>query len=118
DFTFVEEPEAETDFYESSVYPILSAYFPQLNDSKVTSKWAGYYSYNTIDKNPYIFRAMNAIIVTGTSGSGILKGDAIGRVTAALAGDSENVLLYTGETIKISDLGVAQRKVDAEHVIL
>ena len=118
DFSFVEDPEAEQDFYESGVYPVLSAYFPQLKDSKVTSKWAGYYSYNTIDKNPYIFRTMNAIVVTGTSGSGILKGDAIGRVTAALTEGKDVALLYSGDKININDLGVTGRNVDPEHIIL
>jgi FAD-dependent oxidoreductase domain-containing protein 1 len=118
DFSFIEDPEAEQEFYESSVYPVLTAYFPQLKDSKVTSKWAGYYSYNTIDKNPYIFRTMNAIVVTGTSGSGILKGDAIGRIASALAQGKDSASLYTDEQINVNDLGVIGRNVSPEHIIL
>jgi FAD-dependent oxidoreductase domain-containing protein 1 len=118
DFSFVEDPDADQDFYESSLYPVLSAYFPQLKDSKVTSKWAGYYSYNTIDKNPYIFRTMNAVIVAGTSGSGILKADAIGRVASGLAQGKDTATLYSGEKININDLGVIGRNVDPEHIVL
>ena len=118
DFSFVEDPEAEQDFYESSIYPVLTAYFPQLKASKVTSKWAGYYSYNTIDKNPYIFRTMNAVVITGTSGSGILKGDAIGRVASSLTEGKDTALLYSGDKININDLGVVGRNVDPEHIIL
>ncbi|WP_171823466.1 FAD-binding oxidoreductase [Thermogymnomonas acidicola] len=40
----------------------------------MTSMWAGHYAYNTIDRTHYIFRDLNVIVATGTSGSGIMKG--------------------------------------------
>jgi glycine/D-amino acid oxidase-like deaminating enzyme len=84
----------------------------------VTSKWAGYYSYNTIDKTPYIFRSLNLIISTGTSGSGILKGDAIGRVTASVYDRSEKTKLYNGLEVETEKLGVEGRNIDKESIIL
>ena len=118
DFSFSENPEPEDDFYNLSLYQIAQSYVPSIRSGKVTSKWAGYYSYNTIDKTPYIFRSLNLIISTGTSGSGILKGDAIGRVTASAYYRSEKTKLYNGLEVETEKLGVEGRNIDKESIIL
>ncbi len=118
DFTLTEDPQPEDNFYTYNVYQIASAYMNAFLDSKVIGSWAGYYSYNTIDGNPYIFRELNTIVATGTSGSGILKGDAIGTVVASLYGGKEYADLYGGKRLKVSDLGVTNRNVGTENLVL
>ena len=118
DFSRVENPEAEEGFYENNIFPVIEQYFPSIAKGKVTSKWAGYYSYNTIDQNPYVFPVLNGIVATGTTGSGILKADALGRVTAAACTGKKEAVLYGGARFEVESLGVANRKVDIENFVL
>ncbi|KQB33445.1 FAD-binding oxidoreductase [Acidiplasma cupricumulans] len=100
DFSFTEHPEPEPEFYSYNIKPIFDAYFPAFQNSKITSSWAGYYSYNTIDFMPYIFNALNMVIVSGTTGGGIMKGDSIGRIVAARYKNEAYTTLYNGEKIE------------------
>ncbi|MCL4307013.1 MAG: FAD-binding oxidoreductase [Candidatus Thermoplasmatota archaeon] len=118
DFSFTENPEAERSFYDYNLSQIITSYFPSLTEQKVTGMWAGYYSYNTVDKTPYIFRDLNIIVATGTSGSGILKGDAIGRVVSALYAGKETARLHGGQEIKVDSLGVHNRSAASENLVL
>lgn len=118
DYTFTDDPVAERRYYDYNVIQVIQSYVPCFSDGRVTGMWAGYYSYNTIDANPYIFQAMNMIVATGTSGSGILKGDSVGRVVSALYNRDEYAELYNGRRIRTSDLGVAERNVERERFIL
>lgn len=118
DFSFTEEPEAEKSYYENNIVQIMQAYFPTLSYPKLTGSWAGYYAYNTIDGNPYVFRDLNIIVATGTSGSGILKGDAIGRMVEAVYSGREYAELHNGEKLKTSALGVSNRDVEREKFII
>lgn len=118
DFSFTENPEPEREFFDYGIAQVINCYFPALKDQKVTGMWAGYYSYNTIDKTPYIFRDLNIIVGTGTSGSGILKGDAIGRVVASLYSGKEKAKLFDGSEITVEDLGIHSRNVGMESMVL
>lgn len=118
DFSYQEEPEADKKYYEYNIIGTVNAYISAFSNSRLTGMWAGYYSYNTIDMNPYVFSSMNLIIVTGTSGSGILKGDSIGRVVSALYNGEEDTKLYNGRSMKTEDLGIKNRKVDKEMFVL
>lgn len=118
DFSFTEDPQAEEDFYNYNLRTIAESYFPGFKNSSMTAKWAGYYSYNTLDKTPWVFRFMNAVVATGTSGSGILKGDAIGRIVDAYFSGREKVQLYGGSEIPSSALDIKRERVEDEHVIL
>ncbi|WP_393972127.1 FAD-binding oxidoreductase [Oxyplasma meridianum] len=118
DFSFSEDPQPEPDFYQNNIYPVLDAYIKDFDSARVTASWAGYYSYNTIDLSPYVFGELNLIVSTGTSGSGILKGDAIGRVVAARFNGSESADLYGGEKLKPSTMGIRKRVIDREEFIL
>jgi glycine/D-amino acid oxidase-like deaminating enzyme len=80
--------------------------------------WAGHYSYNTIDKTHYVFREGNLIVAAGSNGSGIMKADAIGRVVSSLYMQREKTTLYDGSVIGTSDLGVENRKVPPEHMVI
>ena len=117
-FSISEDPEAEPDFYEKSLFPIITAYLPQLKNSKITSMWAGHYAYNTIDKTHYVFRDKNIIVATGSSGSGIMKADAVGRVVASLQAGKDRTELFDNSYIKTSDLSVHRRNVREEEMVI
>lgn len=118
DYEFSEEPEAEKSYYENSIAQIIHAYFPVMAYPKVTGMWAGYYAYNTLDGTPYIFRDLNIIVASGTSGSGILKGDAIGRIVEALYSGKEYAELQNGHKFRVASLGITDREVDKESFII
>ncbi len=117
-FSISDDPQPEPEFYEKNLFPIITAYLPQLKNSKVSSMWAGYYAYNTIDKTHYVFRDKNIIVATGSSGSGIMKADAVGRVVAALQSGKEKTKLFNETVIDTSDLGIHKRKVKEEEMVI
>ena len=118
DFSFTEEPQAEHDFYENSIYQILTAYSNNFENAELTGSWAGYYSYTTADMTPNIFKELNLTVISGTSGSGIMKGDAIGRVATALFSGKEKAKLYGDMEFNVADVGVNNRNVKMEQLIL
>lgn len=118
DFSLVEDPQAENAFYEMNLLQVIRSYYQSFSSAKLQSSWAGYYSYNTIDKVPYVFRSLNMIIATGTSGSGILKGDGIGRSVEAAYSRKGKVKLSNGLEFDTEDLGIRDRRVDPEKIIL
>jgi glycine/D-amino acid oxidase-like deaminating enzyme len=118
DFSISDDPQAEPDFYEKSLFPVISAYLPQLQSSKVKSMWAGYYDYNTIDKTHYVFKEKNVIVSTGSSGSGIMKADAVGRVVSSLYAGKDRTILFDGSIINTEDLSVHNRRVEEEIIVI
>jgi len=96
----------------------LNHYFPQLKDYSLFSKWAGYYAYYWPDKNPVIEKVSNIQWVSGTSGSGIMKADAIGRITAARSLDLKEIELFDETKFQVTDLSLKKRKVDTEELII
>ncbi|MGA2789883.1 MAG: FAD-binding oxidoreductase [Candidatus Bathyarchaeia archaeon] len=117
-FTFEEEPAAEDDFYTYDIYPVLSHYFPNFKDIRPFNKWAGHYDLNTIDGNPYIFEDSGLIVADGTSGSGMMKADAIGRIVAAVQAGKDMATLYGGKHFKVAKLGVETRQVEPEEFVI
>ncbi|NHK32200.1 MAG: FAD-binding oxidoreductase [Asgard group archaeon] len=111
-------PDAEEDYFRNAIAPVLEHYFPKLMDYQLYSKWAGYYAYYWPDKNPVIEKVSNILWVSGTSGSGIMKADAIGRIAAGRALDKTNVKLFDGLDFKVTDLSLKYRKVDLEELII
>ena len=114
-----EPPVAEEEFYTYGVYPILSLYLPPFTDKTPTSSWAGHYD-TSMDGLPVIFEPWDSdlIVSGGTSGSGIMKADAIGRITAGLALGMEHVELYTGEEFRVSWLGLKGRISEEEKLVI
>ena len=47
-----------------------------------------------------------------------MKADAVGRIAAALYAGEEYAELYGGEKFRVSDLGIRERKVEPEKLIL
>jgi glycine/D-amino acid oxidase-like deaminating enzyme len=109
---------AEQEYYERSVNPILSAYFPGFRNAKVKAMWAGLYSYNTLDNLPFVFRQNNLIVVGGDSGSGIMKGDSLGRIVDAVYRDEEEASLYGDVQYGTSKIGFERRSVKREEWVI
>ncbi|MDA4129107.1 MAG: FAD-binding oxidoreductase [Thaumarchaeota archaeon] len=109
---------AEMDFYDTSVRPVLSAYFPDFRNARVKAMWAGLYSYNTLDFLPFAFRENNLIVVGGDSGSGIMKGDSLGRIVDALYRGEDDALLYGDRPVRTSKIGFEKRDVEREEWVI
>ena len=116
-FRLEEEPLPEERFYLYGVYPVLSKYFPQFTNIRPLSMWAGHYDIS-IDSQPVVFEEYDLIVSAGTSGSGIMKADAIGRITAALYFGRETAILYGGEEFRVSDLSLDRRRVERELLVI
>jgi glycine/D-amino acid oxidase-like deaminating enzyme len=116
----LEKYQAEPDYYEMSIYHVLREYLPQFEGVRPTRMWAGLYSYNTIDNMPYVFEQNGVIAVGGDSGSGVMKGDAIGRVVEAVyrEGEDASAELYGGNRYRVSRLGFRSRSVEREEWVI
>ncbi len=114
-----EDPVPEEPFYLYGIHPMISVYLPQFEGSNPVSMWAGHYDLS-FDGMPVVYEAYDSdlIVSAGTSGSGILKGDGIGAVTAAVALEKEEATLYTGETLKVKWLGLTDRLLEKEYMII
>jgi glycine/D-amino acid oxidase-like deaminating enzyme len=117
-FMLEEEPAAEESYYTYSIYPILSEYFPCFRNLRPASSWAGHYDINSLDGAPIIDKIANSLLVAGMSGSGIMKADAIGRVAAAVFRGEEKAELYEGSTLMVSRLGLTDRAIGKEELVL
>lgn len=109
---------AEQEYYERNVNPILSAYFPKFRNARVKAMWAGLYAYNTLDCLPFVFRQNNLIVVGGDSGSGIMKGDSLGRIVDAVYRDEEEASLYGEVRYGTKKIGFEKRSVEREEWII
>ncbi|MDG6990451.1 MAG: FAD-binding oxidoreductase [Nitrososphaerota archaeon] len=105
---------AEPEYYQRGVLPVLSAYFPCFQSAGMKAMWAGLYAYNTLDNLPFVFRNQNLIVVGGDSGSGIMKGDSLGRVVDAVYRGEEEAGLYGDVGYDVSKLGFEKRDVEPE----
>jgi FAD-dependent oxidoreductase domain-containing protein 1 len=114
----LEKYQAERSYYERSVYPILTSYFPEFRSSTMKAMWAGLYSYNTVDNLPFAFRHKNLIVVGGDSGSGIMKGDSLGRIVDAIYREEDEAQLYGNIPYGTSKLGFESRDVEKEEWVI
>ena len=117
-FRLEEEPIVDGSYYTYNVYPILSEYFPCFADLRPINSWAGFYDVNSVDSTPIIARINNCIVVTGMSGSGIMKADAVGRMAAAIFEESEKAELFGDRTISATQLGLTNRALPKEEFVL
>jgi FAD-dependent oxidoreductase domain-containing protein 1 len=117
-FKIEEDPEPEENYYRYGLYQVMVKYFPQFKDCQPFSAFAGLYEINSIDGQPLIFEENGVMIVGGASGSGILKADAIGRIATALYKGEEYALLYGDRKFKVSDLGIKNRSVEPERLVI
>ncbi len=117
-FTLEENPEADPEYYSNNLYTVLREYVPVFSDSRIMASWAGFYSMNNMDGTYVLEKNLNLSVINGSSGSGIMKADAAGRLAAALFSGDERAKLYGGSEIRIEDLGISRRKVDQETLII
>jgi glycine/D-amino acid oxidase-like deaminating enzyme len=106
---------AEPQYYERGIKPVLAGYFPAFESAAIKAMWAGLYSYNTVDFLPFAFRENNLIVVGGDSGSGIMKGDSLGRIVEALYGDKDEAILFGDRPYRVSKLSFNRRDVEREE---
>jgi FAD-dependent oxidoreductase domain-containing protein 1 len=116
----LENYKAELGYYERNVYPILKGYFPQFENAKPSQMWAGLYSYNTLDSIPFVFVENGMIVAGGGSGSGIMKGDAMGRIvdSSYRMGDRGEAILYGEVNYSVSKIGFKSRQVEREEWVI
>lgn len=117
-FRIEEHPKPETDFFTQGLQLIVAKYLPQFEGATSSGGFAGLYEINTLDEQPVIFEEHNLVVVGGGSGSGIMKADAIGRIASAIYAGEEYATLYGGGKFKVSDLGLKNRKVEAEKLVI
>jgi glycine/D-amino acid oxidase-like deaminating enzyme len=114
----VEPARAEPDFYETAIRPQVEPYFPAFQGLAPTYGWAGHYDEHPPDRIPFVARLAGAIIVAGTSGSGVMKADSLGRIVAGLWEGREKVKLGHGEDFRVADLGFEHRAAPPEEFVL
>ncbi len=108
---------SEQNYFEQSMYPVLSAYLPAFKDVRPASGWAGAYAYS-YDAVPYVYKEAGMIFATGDSGSGIMKADAVGRMVDALYRGEKTTTLHGGVKIDTGTLSIGNRKVEKEEVLI
>ena len=67
---------------------------------------------------PVIESVANITWVGGTSGSGIMKADAIGRIAAARLQGHKDSVLADGSRFRVSKLSLRDREVEKEEMII
>ncbi len=115
-FKLEDDPQPEKGFYQYGIYQVLVKYFPQFQDCRPYSAFAGLYEINTLDGHPVVFEEKDLIAVGGASGSGIMKADAIGRIAAALYDGEDYAILYGDRKFRVSDLSIKERRVEPEKL--
>jgi glycine/D-amino acid oxidase-like deaminating enzyme len=115
----LEEPAMpQGDFYENRIRPQVVAYFPVFQGLSPTYAWAGHYDEHLPDRTPFVARLAGALVVGGTSGSGVMKADSLGRIVAGLYGGLDVVELGHGGHFKVADLSLRQRAVPPEEFVI
>ena len=117
-FELEEDAQPESDYYTNNIYHVIEKYFPCFNDIRPLNSWAGQYAINSLDGGPIVEPHPGLIYVGGASGSGIMKCDAIGRVAAAAYAGSETVELFDGSKFRVADIGISDRSVKKESMII
>jgi FAD-dependent oxidoreductase domain-containing protein 1 len=112
-----EELVPESSYYENSMYPVLSKYFPAFEGSRPVNSWAGGYNYSP-DKIPFVYLECGVLVVNGASGSGIMKADALGRIADALYRGLPEAELFGGKKCPSNMLSIKDRNVEVESVII
>lgn len=117
-FGLEEEPEAEEDYYLNNLYHVVVKYFPCFSNIRPINMWAGQYAINGQDMTPIVAPFPGMIYVGAASGSGIMKCDAIGRITEAVYDGKKKVNLYGDVEFNVADVGLASRSVEKETFVI
>jgi FAD-dependent oxidoreductase domain-containing protein 1 len=117
-FELEEDPQAEEEYYTNNIYHALVMYFPDFEDVRPMNSWAGQYAINSFDETPVIYKEEGFLYIGSSSGSGIMKGDALGRIAASLYYGDEFAELFGGRKFRVADLGVHHRKIEPEKFVI
>ncbi len=117
-FELEDDPKPEENYYRYGIYQVITKYFPQFLGSTLYGSWAGQYALNPIDGQPVVFEKNNLLVAGSCSGSGNMKCDAIGRITAALYKREPSTKLFGGKNFKVSNLSMEKRDVKPEKLII
>jgi glycine/D-amino acid oxidase-like deaminating enzyme len=107
----------ESAYYENSMYPVLSKYFPAFEGARPVNNWAGGYCYSP-DSIPFVYKECGVLVVNGASGSGIMKADAMARIADALYRGEEEAELFGGKKVSTKMLSIKERDVEIESVVI
>ncbi len=113
-----DHPTAEQNFFEDRVRPQVEPYFPAFAGTIPEHAWAGHYADHLADSHPIVDRIGGAIVVGGDSGSGIMKADSLGRIAAGLCFGQDRIELGDGRHFRVADLGLADRQVTPEELVI
>jgi len=113
-----EHPKPEAEFYRQGLQPVVAKYLPQFEGAQSSGGFAGLYEVNTLDEQPVVFSEHGFVVVGGGSGSGIMKADAIGRIAAAGYAGEEYAALFGGGRFRVADLGLKERRVEHEKLVI
>lgn len=113
-----ERPAAERAFFEARIRPQLEQYFPAFREATPTQAWAGLYEDHPPDNIAFVDRIAGALVVGGSSGSGIMKADSLGRAAAGLFYGKAEVELGDGSFLKVADLGLEGRTLPPEEFVI
>ncbi len=118
-FRLEENPQPEERFYTYGILPVLGTYLPQFQLKYPDAAWAGHYDIS-FDGLPVIYEPYESdiIVAAGTSGSGVMKGDSIGRIAAGLALGRDVVELGDGTEVRTGILGLEGRSVERELLVI
>jgi len=114
----MEDPQPDRQYYQEAIRPVLEHYFPTLTELEPKTLWAGYYAYYWPDKNPVLESVKNLSWISGTSGSGIMKADALGRIAAAKLNGKDQAELADGSMFPVESLSLRNRNVKNEAFII
>jgi glycine/D-amino acid oxidase-like deaminating enzyme len=115
----LQEPaKAERAFYETRVRPQVEKYFPDFQGLAPTHAWAGHYDDHPPDHTPFVDYLAGALVVGGTSGSGVMKADSLGRIVAGRLAGADLVELGHGGAFRVADLGLKERAVMPEEFVI
>jgi sarcosine oxidase subunit beta len=115
----LEEPaRAYQEFYETRIRPQVERYFPAFQRLAPSHAWAGHYDEHPPDDTPFVEHMSGALVVAGSSGSGVMKADSLGRIVAARLFGLEDVELGHGGPFRVADLGLKKRAVPPEEFVI
>ena len=117
-FELEDDPQAEEDYYSNNIYHALVKYLPCFADVRPMNSWAGQYDINSFDETPIVEPGAGIIYVGASSGSGIMKSDALARIVDAVYEEEPEAELYGGRRFRVSDIGVKNRRIEKESLVI
>lgn len=108
---------ADWSFYSADLLPQIAVYLPSFQNAVRQRAWGGYYNYSS-DGLPILEEEFGIIFLGGDSGSGIMKADALGRLVASRYLGEPIGDLFGGIPYPVEHLGLKERKVETERIIL